>query len=204
MQRMMLVVILCLVLSVSMLSANDVTIRVPLSSEEIAVVTFDQSRVSQEGVKRWMQLDEHGYYSAPVGQSYSNCKAVNIPKLEQDVKNGRQIVDDLDATKYPPELSDVVAYLKRVQSFWLWQSEQELEFVKNGRLPENGYNGIDLNSCTITTQSQADACRQVLVGWHNCVLNASRAQLGKYPKQQWKAFLDAYGIQERLESTIDD
>jgi hypothetical protein len=29
-------------------------------------------------------------------------------------------------------------------------------------------------------------------------------ELGSYPKQRWKAFLNAYGMQERLESTIMD
>jgi hypothetical protein len=28
-------------------------------------------------------------------------------------------------------------------------------------------------------------------------------RIGSYPKEKWKAFLDAFGIQERLESTAE-
>jgi hypothetical protein len=53
--------------------------------------------------------------------------------MEDAIQKTQQIVDDLDSSKYPPELSDVVAYLKNTQSLWLWQAQQELAFLKTGQ-----------------------------------------------------------------------
>jgi hypothetical protein len=44
------------------------------------------------------------------------------------------------------------------------------------------------------------ACQLLGNEWTNCTLNKF-SQLGEYPKAQWKAFLDANGIQERVTST---
>jgi len=125
--------------------------------------------------------------------------------MEDAIQKTQQIVDDLDSNKYPPELSDVVAYLKNTQSFWLWQAEQELAFLKTGQPPGTEYDGTNLGKCeTPIAQNRSQACHQVFFKWHNCVLETMQKQLGSYPKQRWKAFLDAYGIQERLKSTIMD
>jgi hypothetical protein len=186
----------------------QVTLRIPLEpgqAEQVVVVTFDENRVSAADVKRWMLLHENGFYSTPVIGYYTDCKTSYIPKLEGDIKKTQQIVDDLNSSEYPPELSDVVAYLKNTQSLWLWQAEQGLAFLRSGQPPGAEYNGMDLGSCQEHfAQNRSQACHQVFVKWHTCVINTMQKQLGSYPKHRWKAFLDAYGMQERLESTIRD
>ena len=189
-------------------SVGQITLRIPLEQggqpEQIVVATFDEKRVSAADVKRWMLLHENGFYSTPVIGFSSDCKTSDLRKMEDAIQKTQQIVDDLDSNKYPPELSDVVAYLKNTQSFWLWLAEQERAFLKTGQPPGTEYDGTNLGKCeTPIAQNRSQACHQVFLKWHNCVLETMQKQLGSYPKQRWKAFLDAYGIQERLESTID-
>src|SRR5436305_6600541 len=115
-------------------AGRQVTVRIPLEpgeAEEVVVATFDQDRVPIAKVKEWMLLHENGYYSTPAIGSYPECKTSDVPKLENDIQKTTQMVESLNPDKYPPELSEVVAYLKETQSFWLWQAEQELEFLKN-------------------------------------------------------------------------
>lgn len=195
--------LLLVALAVLVSSGSKMTIRIPLvPSEEIAVVTFDQSKTSAENIRKWMKLDEHGYYSAPVIRFYSGCTHDTIAEMHDDVMKTRRIIDELNPNNFPPDLSAVVTYLKGVQSLWLWQTEQQLKFVRDGDLPDTEYNGVDLHRCQTSVQNQTDTCHAVLFTWHNCVLDATRDSFGEYPKPQWKAFLDANGIQERVESTI--
>ena len=199
--------VLLILLAIVVPTRAQVTLRIPLEPgepEEIVVVTFNDNRISAADVKRWTLLHENGFYSTPVVGSYPGCKTSYIPKLEGDIQKTQQLVDDLDSSKYPPELSDVVAYLKNTQSLWLWQAEQELEFLKTGQPPDIEYNGIDLGKCQPPiTQSRQQACHQVFFQWHNCVTNATQKQLGSYPRQAWKTFLDAYGMREVVESTVN-
>ena len=118
------------------------------------------------------------------------------------------MLEDLDLRKYPPELSEVVTYLNRLQALWLWQAEQRLAFFKTPAIPHQ-YAGLHL-SCDAAAdrvrnaRNQANACHAFNYDWENCANAAVQKQLGSYPKQQWKAFLDAYGIQERGESSVRD
>ena len=185
----------------------QVSLRIPLEpghAEQVVVVTFEENRVSAADVKRWMLLHENGFYSTPMIGYYPDCRASYIPKLESDVKKTQKIVDDLNSNEYPPELSNVVGYLKNMQSLWLWQAEQELAFLKRGQAPDTEYNGIDLGKCQVSiAPNRSQACHEVFIKWHSCVLDTMQRQLGRYPRQQWRAFLDAYGMRERVESTID-
>jgi hypothetical protein len=188
------------------LAAKQITLRIPLDPENVAVVTFDDTRVSAADLKRWMQADEHGPYATTVFGYYADCDANDTPKMEKDIKTSQQFADELDPNKFPPELSGVVMYLKDLQLFWLWQAKQELEFLKIGTSPDAEYKGNDLAQCQahLETLNKAQACHQVFYNWHNCVLHTMEEQLGKYPQNKWKAFLDAYGIKERVEQTMGD
>ncbi len=201
--------LLNMLLLVSPAVAKQVTLRLPLQPgepEEIAVVIFDDEHVSAADVKRWILLDEHGEYSTPIALVYADCRTSDAPKLEQEIVRARQTVAELDPNNYPPELSAVVMYLNNLQSLWLWMGEQELEFLKTGKGPDNEYEGTELERCQVhpETLDREQACHEVSYTWHNCALRIMEAKLGSYPKEQWKAFLDTYGIQERIESTIDD
>jgi len=48
------------------------------------------------------------------------------------------------------------------------------------------------------------ACQLLGNEWTNCTLKYEFSRLGDYPKAQWKAFLDANGIQERVTSTTNE
>jgi hypothetical protein len=54
-----------------------------------------------------------------------------------------------------------------------------------------------------STDNAHAACYQIFIRWHTCANHEMAKRLGSYPKEKWKAFLDAFGIQERLESTVD-
>ena len=184
---------------------NEATLRVPLQPgpkpEEIAVLTYNPSRVSAEDVKKWMLLHESAYYHTPAFGSYPDCKPEDVSKLEEDIQKTEQLVNDLDHNDYPKELADVVRYLKALQSFWLWMEQQELAYLKTGKLPQAEYNGLNLKACQAPSNK---TCSEIFNRWHNCANNELMKQIGSYPKEKWKAFLDSFGIQERLESTLGE
>jgi hypothetical protein len=186
--------------------AKQITLRIPLDSEHIAVVTFDDARISATDVQHSLGVEEYGVYATTVLGYVGDCNANDIPKMQKDIEKAQQIVDELNPSEFPPELSGVVMYLNDLQSFWLWQAEQELEFLKRGRSPDVEYKGTEFPHCQVhlETLNKSQACHQVVFNWNNCVLHTMEKQLGGYPKDQWKAFLDAYGIQERVEGTIGD
>jgi hypothetical protein len=193
-----------------------ITIRVPLPhGEAIAVVTFDATRLSQDDVRRWMELSEQGRYAAPVLGSDTDCnrsmRQSDVNRLAADISQARQVVKDLDPNAYPPELSRVVMYLKRLQSFWLWRAEQGLAFWQNGKKPELQWDDIDTReSCGNTIASlgaapdNEQACRIVFFDWQNCVNTKIQTQLGPYPKEDWKNFLETYRIEVKMLSTAGD
>jgi hypothetical protein len=168
------------------------------------VVTFDDERVSAENLKKWMSLHENAHYSTPMFGYYPDCKPRDIPKLEQDIKKTEQIVAELDPNNYPVELSDVVRYLRDLQSLWLWIAQQQLGFRKSGKLPEAEYNGVDLACEVHASTDKAQLCNQIVYQWQTCANHAMMKRLGSYPKEKWKAFLDSYGIQEQLEMDVPD
>src|SRR4051812_44599916 len=95
-------------------------IRVPLlPSEEIAVVTFNPKRVSEVDVRRWMLLADNARYSSPDSHSFYSCNASDTAtyerRLQSEISKSRQVVSDLNQNTYPPELSQIVMYLKRLQ-----------------------------------------------------------------------------------------
>jgi len=196
--------ILLIAFAVAVSSTNQVTLRIPLQPgpepEEIAVVTFDAGRVSAEELKRWMLLHENSYFHTPMFGYYAECKPSDIPKLEEEIKKTEQMVNELDPSKYPAELTDVVRYLKDLQSFWLWMTQQELAFRKSGKLPQTEYNGVDLG-CQVPASK--DLCDQIVYRWRTCANHAMAKKLGSYPKEKWKAFLDSFGIQEQLRSGLN-
>jgi len=199
--------ILLTVLAVAVPSTNQVTLRIPLQPgpepEEIAVVTFDADRVSAEEVKKWMLLHNNSYFHTPMFGYYADCKPSDIPKLEEDINKTEQMVNGLDPSRYPAELTDVVRYLRDLQSFWLWLAQQELVFLKSGKLPHTQYNGVDLGACQVPASTDKHACKQIFIRWHTCANHELAKRLGSYPKEKWKAFLDSFGIQEQLRSGLN-
>jgi hypothetical protein len=199
--------ILLIATAVAVLSSREVTLRIPLQPgpepEQIAVVTFDPDRVSAEELKRWMRLHETSYYHTPVFGFYPECKPSDIPKLEGDVKKAEQIVAELDPNRYPLNLTDVVRYLRDLQSTWLWLAQQQLAFLKSGKLPQTEYNGVDLACQVPGSTDNKRLCDQIVFRWTTCANHEMQKRLGSYPKEKWKAFLDSLGIQERIESGLN-
>jgi hypothetical protein len=125
--------------TISAMAQTNTTIQVPLKSGDfIAVVTFDESRHPAEDVKHWMELSPQGFYSEPQPPGYL-CEWEGtsdfIPRYRTSIDETTQLIKELDPSNYPRELSEVVTYLRRLQSFWLWKNEQELEFLSVGRHP---------------------------------------------------------------------
>jgi hypothetical protein len=215
---------LCAVCSVLLVVAvgQETTIRIPLSSEEIDEVTFDASRESAADVGRWILLSEYGPYSeadysvqpcawAPPRESARTQEEIQLAHVTLGKLRNR--ISDLDEAHYPAELADVVSYLKKQRSFWLWLDSQELAFVETGDLGalQLPFDEIDpQNSCSAilerirNAKDQKEAWHLACHDWHNCVLKAGYKRFGPYPKKAWQAFLAAYGIREQILSTEED
>jgi hypothetical protein len=113
------------------------------------------------------------------------------------------MVNDLDPNNYPAKLTDVVRYLRDLQSSWLWLAQQQLAFLKSGKLPQTEYNGVDIGCQVPAATDNAHLCDQIALRWTTCANHEMQKRLGSYPKEKWKAFLDSLGIQERIESGLN-
>lgn len=189
-------------------AAQQTTIRIPFGLDNFDVLTFDQSRVSVDDVKHWMKFSETGYYGTH-GVSLSGCDESAAVRLANGVKQTGIVLDELDhETAYPPELAPVVLYLKRLIRFRLWLGEQYLQFAKTGTAPKSGYQNSDAcRSADDGIRNEPDkkkACQRLGSEWTQCVLKEGLRQVGEYPKANWKEFLDAYGIKEKLELSSDN
>jgi hypothetical protein len=215
---------LCAVCSVLLVVAvgQETTIRIPLSSEEIDEVTFDATRVSGTDVRRWILLSEYGPYSeadvgielcawVPPSESARIQKKIHL--AHATLGELRERIRDLDEAHYPAELAEVVSYLKRQRSFWLWLESQKLAFVETGDLGalQTAFDEIDPKSTCGTilegirnAKDQKTAWHLAFFDWHSCVSRASEKRRGPYPKNAWQSFLAAYGISENIKSTEED
>jgi hypothetical protein len=191
------------------------TVRVPLKSGDfVAVVTFDESRLSAKDITQWMELSPEGFYSEPQIAVHT-CKAEitseYVPKFRAAMDETAKLIRQLDPSDYPDQLSEVVTYLRRQQSFWLWNNQQELQFLSVGSSPATQWDDIDTGRrCEWTVAKMRRAkgalrkCKAVLLDWNNCVNKAVQDHLGPYPKNSWDSFLRSNGIQVRMLSTVGD
>jgi len=211
-------VIIGLILFSAFAAAQQTTIRVPLGGgEAVAEITFDQSRVSVTDAKRWIQLfPQEGTYNQAVGWSI-NCHSGPAPSeighLKSDKERNERLVKDLDPSHYPEELSQVAAYLRHLQSLWLWLGSQELDFLANGNgnALEATFDGVNpKHDCKeaidkiALARNREEACELVHHDWNNCVNSIGQKRLGAYPEAVWQKFLDDNGIRVRALSTVDD
>jgi hypothetical protein len=187
---------LSIVLAAAQLTAAQrVAIRVPPEeTEQYYLVSFDQSRTSAKDVERWMKFAEYGYYY--VGVSLSGCDKSAATRMRKDLEATRRKSDELDSETYPPQLSAVVAYLKRQLRLQLWLGGQEIRFAETGVLPHSDAYGVPACRSTAerASRERANGGCSVIGSWTNCILTSSAPRLGRYPKAHFKAFLNAKSI----------
>jgi hypothetical protein len=198
---------------ITLLSAQQVRIQVRLSSEEIDEVTFDRSRATEEQIRRWVLLAQDGPYGEATLSSCIELQAdPRSRRFENTRERAQKLIYELDEAKLPPELADVVRYLRRVQSLWYWIDTQQIAFLQTGDVSvlEQKYDDVDpRKSCAKpvdkirSSQSRAEAVNAACYGWGNCVNAAGKKKIGPYPEEAWKTFLSAYAIQEHIISTED-
>jgi hypothetical protein len=188
-----------------LLAAQRITLRVPPEeTEQYYLVSFDQSRASAKDVEHWMKFSENGYYNA--GVSLSGCDKSAVTRMRNDLGVTRQRSDQLDNEVYPPQLLAVVAYLKRRFKLQLWLGEQEIRFAETGSLPQSDAYGTPACRATAKRASsqRANGGCSVIGSWTNCILTSSASRTGRYPKAEFKAFLNAKGIRILKCEGIDD
>lgn len=202
-------------LALSASPQNKTTIQVPLKSgDSLAVVTFEADRHSVEEIKRWMELAKEGSYSEP-RTAFSSCHSEftseYVPRYRAAIDDTAQLIKELDPSTYPSELSRVVTYLRRLQSFWLWLDEEQLNFLSVGTVPVTKWDDIDTGPRCERALTQLrhaktslQRCRAVLFEWNNCVNKTVQDRIGIYPQKSWEAFLQAENIQVRMLSTVGD
>jgi hypothetical protein len=181
------------------------TIRIPLSPgpepEEISVLTFNPSRVSAKDLERWTLFHENARFATPLFGPHMECTADDLPELRDEIRKTEELLGEIDRSQHPKELNEVVRYVRERQAVWLWMAEQELEFLMKGKLPEHQYKEWDLSGCRVSSD-KAKICFRVFHDWNNCANDEQVRRLGPYPTEKWKAFLDAFGVRERLETGI--
>jgi hypothetical protein len=169
-----------------------------------------------------MKVAENGPYSelltvdtcSPDDPKYAGCKE-EIPSAhngEVNLQKIRELITKIDEESYPPELSSVVAYLRRVLSFFLWRETQKLEFTKTSQIAalSVAFDEVDpASTCTnalerIQKASPVEAWHLTRHEWSNCVWDTEQKEIGAYPRADWQSFLASYGIRERILSTEQD
>jgi len=151
-----------------------------------------------------MKFAEYGYYYA--GVRLSGCDKSAATRMRKDLERTRRISDQLDSETYPPQLSTVVAYVRRQLRLQLWLGEQEIRFAETGALPQSDAYGMPACRATAerASRERANGGCSVMGSWTNCILTSSAPRLGRYPKAQFKAFLNAKGIRILKWEGIDD
>lgn len=208
-------------LAAFMVGGRTTTIRIP-HVFGTDVITFDPSRVSPAELRRWLRISpvlgtENNYV---VPEDVNLCKSddtryegcgkeqttLNFHNAQLNIDAIRRRIHELeDPAQYPPDLSEVVSYLRHVQSFGLWSDTRLLEFAKTGRVSalESKFSGIDprvicpgtLRDIAHTTDPAA-AFQKAWHDWYNCLWSAELAKIGQYPQRAWERFLSAHGIAE--------
>jgi hypothetical protein len=117
-------------------------------------------------------------------------------RMRNDLERTHRISDQLDSEDYPPQLLAVVAYLRRQLRFQLWLGEQEIRFAETGALPQSDGYGVSVCRATAerASRERANGGCSVMGSWTNCILSSNAPRLGRYPKAQFRAFLNAKGI----------
>ena len=188
-----------------LVAAQRVTIRVPPDeTEQYYLVSFDQSRASAKDVEHWMKFAENGYYNA--GISLSGCDRSAATRMRKDLEGTQRIIDQLDNEVYPPQLSAVVTYFRRQLKLQFWLGVQEIRFAETGALPQSDVYGTP--GCRAiaerASRERANGGCSVMGSWTNCILISSAPRLGRYPKAEFKAFLDAKAVRILKWQGIDD
>jgi len=219
---------LLLLLLVAKIQAQQSTLRVPAGSGYVEF-TFDSRKVSREDLEHWIKLSplvagENGYYVPEWLElcfaddpRYVNCgqrnQPVNIHNAQLNLEKIRARIDKLQPERFPPELSEVVSYLRRVQSFHLCTETHRLAFLTTGSASELEVTCEDADpkiSCAPVLQKIRSATNQVEAAtlarfeWGTCMLFAFRKQFGEYPTGAWDSFRSAFGIGEREINTEED
>ena len=199
--------------------AQERTIRIVLSPEEADEVTFDGNRISESDVRRSMQLAQNRPYlhaemyirfGCFIEEPCSKSKeTADIRKSRDELRKFQLQTRELDSMNYPPELSDVLHYVKRIRTFWVFLDERVLSFWENDGVSslKIGVEGIDpqITCSSVLNEMQITHDRRKLLrlgsDWKNCMLKEGRERIGPYPVDAWKAFTQRYGIREHIIST---
>lgn len=161
--------------------------RVPDEAEQYYLVPFDQSRASAKDVEHWMKFAQNGYYHA--GVSLSGCNKSAATRMRKDLKRTRQLSDELGRETYPPQLSSVVAYLRRQLRFQWWLGEQEIRFAETVAVPQaDGYDGIPACQATAERAHASGRTEAVSTLGYSAFLSRVLLDLGAIRKRSSKPF----------------
>ena len=200
------------------------SIRIPLAGD-VAKVTFDSSKVSSDDVRRWMQLSpnvgNYNEYLIPENLDmcfaddarYQGCVAgrageeyhVNFHNAQLNIERIRSRISELEPSRYPAGLFEIVSYVRKIQSFGLWREEQKFSFLKTEdpsaletpfeELDPKSICGPVLNSVR-NAKNRSEASHIARFEWSNCVTEAEMKRVGPYPQKAWQDFLASNFIQE--------
>lgn len=217
-----IILLAALSLSVSLTGAQRkvVVIKVPGTGDQ-DIVSYDPARVSEQEVRRWIQLSpkvsNSNFYG--ITQSVGDCGSQHEPcelnptVVERTLDTVRKRIKDLDPGHYPADLREVVLYFRKIQRFGLWQETQRFAFWQTGdhHALESEFEGINpAVACgqvldqIAAAQTRDAANKLVWQDWKNCIRDEERKQIGEYPKAAWESFLSNHGMREHYVEEGDD
>jgi hypothetical protein len=206
--------------------AQVTSIRIPLAGD-VDKVTFDSSNVSPDDVNRWMQLSpnvgNYNEYLIPEildmcfsdDPRYQGCVAgrageedhVNVHNAQLNIDRIRRRISELEPSRYPAGLYEIVSYVRKIQLFGLWREEAKFTFIKAEdisaletpfeELDPKSICGLVLNSIR-NAKNRSEASHLARFEWSNCVTDAEMKRVGPYPQKAWEDFLATNFIREHV------
>ncbi len=218
-----LVMLVCLSLYSESLpaQARQVTLKFDAFPAPVTY-TFDTRRISESEMTRLYRFSPHAFYLYSFwlemcidgDPEYLKCGSRDLDdpnflaNAQVNLRKSRRILQELDRVSHPKELAGAVKYLRETLAFSLWIEERRLDFIKTGDLSILEQNYGQLSGKQVCPQvlaeiraTASDRAKWNLIQykWHNCMNLAFLDQQGfggNYLRDEWKRFLDAYGIEE--------
>ncbi len=217
---------LMLTCAASICVSQVTSIRIPLAGD-VNKVTFDSSKVSPDDVRRWMQLSPNvGNYNAYLlpenldmcfadDPRYQGCVAgrpgeeyhFNFHNAQLNIERIRTRISELEPSRYPAGLFEIVSYVRKIQSFGRWRDEQMFSFLKTEdtsaletpfeELDPKSMCGPVLNSIR-NAKNRSEASHLARFEWHNCITASEMKCVGPYPQKAWEDFLISNFIREHV------
>jgi hypothetical protein len=124
-----------------------------------------------------------------------------------NVGKNKAALEALNAMEVPKELESILTQFRHSLEFYSILEERRLEFLRDGDITalSKPIGQFDPSALCPKTLGKIEAAtgaesryKRSTYEWHNCLNSAWQRIEPEYPREDWRAFLKAYGVKERF------